>query len=144
VAKLDTMRLRYATATPALIPEYERIAGAEPSRLLTFHAPESIDAMAETGHAAVRLGALRPLLVTDPRLIEVGWVDEMLGHLRAQCVDARVWSGLTPNPKDHEIAAGYALGTRTRTTSSWWARRRRSRRSRRWCGRCTPMLRCWI
>ena len=116
-AKLDTMRSRYATATPALIPEYERIAGAEPSRLLTFHAPEivfGIDSMAEAAHAVVRLGALRPLLVTDPRLIEAGWVDEMLGHLRAQCVDARLWSGLTPNPKDHEIAAGYALGTRTR------------------------------
>ena len=27
--------------------------------------------------------------------------------MKAQGVDARVWSGLTPNPKDHEIAAGY-------------------------------------
>jgi len=111
VAKLHTMRSRYATATPALIPEYERIAaGAEPSRLLKFYAPEivfGIDSMAEAAHAAVRLGALRPLLITDPGLVEAGWVDEMLGHLSAQRVDARLWSGLTPNPKDHEIAAGY-------------------------------------
>ena len=64
------MRSRYATATPALIPEYERGgAGAQPGRLLKFHAPENvfgIDSMAEAAHAAVRLDALRPSLVTDP------------------------------------------------------------------------------
>jgi hypothetical protein len=66
------MRSRYATATPALIPEYERGgAGAQPGRLLKFHAPEivfGIDSMAEAAHAAVRLGALRPLLVPGPTL----------------------------------------------------------------------------
>lgn len=81
-----------------------------PTRLLKFHAPEivfGIDSMAEAAHAAVRLGGLRPLLVTDPGLIEAGWVRELVGHLRAQCVDAQVWSALTPNPKDHEITAGH-------------------------------------
>jgi 1,3-propanediol dehydrogenase len=81
-----------------------------PTRLLKFHAPEivfGIDSMAEAAHAAVRLGGLRPLLVTDPGLIEAGWVRELLGHLRAQCVQAQVWSALTPNPKDHEITAGH-------------------------------------
>ncbi len=63
--------------------------------------------MAEAAHAALRLGALRPLLVTDPGLIEAGWVKELLGHLKDQCVDARVWSAVTPNPKDHEITAGH-------------------------------------
>ncbi len=67
----NTMPSRYATATPALIPEYERGgAGAQPGRrLLKFHAPENvfgIDSMAEAAHAAVRLGALRALLVPDP------------------------------------------------------------------------------
>ncbi len=54
----------------------------QPGRLLKFHAPEivfGIDSMVEAAHAAVRLGALRPLLVTDPGLIEAGWVDEMVG-----------------------------------------------------------------
>jgi alcohol dehydrogenase class IV len=81
-----------------------------PSRLLKFHAPEivfGIDSMAEAAHAALRLGGLRPLLVTDPGLIEAGWVDELVGHLRAQGVEAKVWSALTPNPKDHEITAGH-------------------------------------
>jgi 1,3-propanediol dehydrogenase len=78
--------------------------------LLKFHAPEIVfgtDSMVEAAHAALRLGALRPLLVTDPGLIEAGWVAELVSHLKAQGVDARVWSGLTPNPKDHEIAAGH-------------------------------------
>ena len=81
-----------------------------PTRLLKFHAPEivfGIDSMAEAAHAAVRLGGLRPLLVTDPGLIEAGWVDELLGHLREQCVTPQVWSAITPNPKDHEITAGH-------------------------------------
>jgi alcohol dehydrogenase class IV len=104
----------------ALVPEYDGGAAgggasavapsAEPPRLLKFHAPEivfGIDSMVEAARAALRLGALRPLLVTDPGLIEAGWVAELVGHLRAQGVDARVWSALTPNPKDHEVAAGY-------------------------------------
>ncbi|MCV7045897.1 iron-containing alcohol dehydrogenase [Mycobacterium frederiksbergense] len=81
-----------------------------PSRLLKFHAPEivfGIDSMAEAAHAALRLGGQRPLLVTDPGLIEAGWVDELVGHLRDQGVQAQVWSALTPNPKDHEITAGH-------------------------------------
>ncbi len=81
-----------------------------PSRLLKFHAPEivfGIDSMAEAAHAALRLGGQRPLLVTDPGLIEAGWVDELVDHLRDQGVQAQVWSALTPNPKDHEITAGH-------------------------------------
>ncbi|NIH94762.1 1,3-propanediol dehydrogenase [Mycolicibacterium fluoranthenivorans] len=81
-----------------------------PSRLLKFHAPEivfGLDSMAEAAHAALRLGGLRPLLVTDPGLIEAGWVDELVVHLRGQGVQAQVWSALTPNPKDHEITAGH-------------------------------------
>lgn len=81
-----------------------------PTRLLKFHAPEivfGIDSMAEAAHAALRLGGQRPLLVTDPGLIEAGWVDELVGHLRDQGVQAHVWSALTPNPKDHEITAGH-------------------------------------
>src|SRR5690606_33751428 len=65
--------------------------------------------LVEAAHAAVRLGGVRPVLVTDPGLIEAGWVDELLGHLRDQGVDATVCAGLTPNPKDHEVAAGHEL-----------------------------------
>jgi len=111
LVEMRTVRdLGFATPPQELVPEYRRGATAQPSRLLKFHAPEivfGIDSMVEAAHAAVRLGALRPLLVTDPGLVEAGWADEMVAHLKDQCVDARVWSALTPNPKDHEIAAGF-------------------------------------
>ena len=80
------------------------------TRLLKFHAPEivfGIDSMAEAAHSALRLGGQRPLLVTDPGLIEAGWADELVDHLHEQGVQAQVWSALTPNPKDHEITAGH-------------------------------------
>lgn len=103
----EQVRSRY----PALLPESAHARRAQqPARLLKFHAPEIVfgfDSMVEAAHAAVRLGALRPMLVTDPGLIEAGWVDEMVGHLAAQGVQCRPWSALTPNPKDHEITAGY-------------------------------------
>ncbi|PRC50092.1 alcohol dehydrogenase, partial [Mycobacterium sp. ITM-2017-0098] len=79
-------------------------------RLLKFHAPEivfGIDSMVEAAHAAVRLGALRPMLVTDPgrdpSFLQVP--DHLVGPARFD--QAGVWSDLTPNPKDHEIAAGF-------------------------------------
>ncbi|MGB3482538.1 MAG: iron-containing alcohol dehydrogenase [Mycobacterium sp.] len=100
----------------ALVPEHDGHAhdgaAAEHPRVLKFHAPEivfGVDSMAEAAHAAVRLGALRPMLVTDPGLIEAGWVAELAGHLREQGITAQVWSELTPNPKDHEIQAGYEV-----------------------------------
>ncbi|MGN7778474.1 iron-containing alcohol dehydrogenase [Mycolicibacterium sp. 22603] len=86
------------------------VADRVPTRLLKFHAPEivfGIDSMAEAAHSALRLGGVRPLLVTDPGLIEAGWVDELVAQLRAQGVQPQVWSALTPNPKDHEITAGH-------------------------------------
>ena len=88
--------------------------GAHPPRaspaLAKFHAPEIVfgpGALAELGHCAGRLGARRPFLVTDPGLIEAGWVDEALGYLRQRGVQPTVWCDLTPNPKDHEIEAAF-------------------------------------
>ena len=68
LVRLDVMAPAQIAATTA--------ATAVPTRLLKFHAPEivfGIDSMAEAAHAAVRLGGLRPMLVTDPGLIEAGW-----------------------------------------------------------------------
>jgi 1,3-propanediol dehydrogenase len=102
---------REGTLTPgALRPESDHRLAAEHPRLLKFHAPEivfGIDSMAEAAHAAVRLGAVRPMLVTDPGLLEAGWPGELVGHLLEQGITAQVWSELTPNPKDHEVQAGH-------------------------------------
>ncbi len=81
-----------------------------PSRLAKFHAPEIVfgpGALAELGHCAARLGARRPFLVTDPGLIEAGWVDEAVAYLRQGGLRPAVWHDVTPNPKDHEIEAAF-------------------------------------
>ena len=72
-------------------------------RLAKFHPPEIVfgpGALAELGHCAVRLGARPPFLVTDPGLIEAGWVAEGTAHLRDAGLRPAVWHGVTPNPKD--------------------------------------------
>lgn len=80
-------------------------------RLSKFHAPEIVfgrESLAEAAHAAVRLGARRPFVVTDPGLVEAGWPAELLTHLAAARLTPVVWTDVTPNPKDHEIEAGHA------------------------------------
>ena len=75
-----------------------------------FHAPEvvfGLGSLGEAGFAAARLGARRPMVVTDPGIIEAGWCDELLGHLAGSRLTPVVWSDVTPNPKDHEIHAAY-------------------------------------
>ena len=86
----------------------------EPSatRLVKFHAPEIVfgpGSLAEAGYAAARLGARRPMVVTDPGLIEAGWVDELLRLLLEAGLSPVVWNDVTPNPKDHEVAKGYEV-----------------------------------
>lgn len=79
-------------------------------RTVKFHAPEivfGVGSLQEAAHAALRLGASRPMLVTDDGLIAAGWVDEFRHCLRECGLTASVWHGLTPNPKDHEITAGH-------------------------------------
>ena len=53
-----------------------------PMGLSKFHAPEIVfgdDSLPEAAHAALRLGARRPFVVTDPGLTEAGWPAELLG-----------------------------------------------------------------
>ncbi|QHE71659.1 Alcohol dehydrogenase [Rhodococcus sp. WAY2] len=79
-------------------------------RLVKFHAPEivfGIGSMVEAAHAVLRLGGSRPMLVTDSGLIDAGWAAELQDQLREQGLTPVVWSALTPNPKDHEVAAGH-------------------------------------
>ena len=82
----------------------------ETPRLAKFHVPEILfgpGSLSEAAHAAVRLGARRPLLVTDPGLCAAGWPHHLCAHLAEAGLRPSVWEGVTPNPKDHEIAAGH-------------------------------------
>ena len=104
------LRGSQALAHAPLVTEPDHSTPGDQPRLLKFHAPEivfGIDSLAEAAHAAVRLGAVRPMLVTDPGLIEAGWVAELVSHLAERGIDIQTWSAITPNPKDHEIAAGH-------------------------------------
>jgi alcohol dehydrogenase len=98
---------RSAAEPPDLAPA----AAAPALRLSKFHAPEIVfgpDSVQEAAHAARRLGARRPFVVTDPGLTEAGWPSELLRHLRAAGLFPQLWLDVTPNPKDHEIEAGFA------------------------------------
>jgi alcohol dehydrogenase class IV len=64
--------------------------------------------LAQVGQAARSQGGVHVLVVSDKNVAEAGWTGEILGHLAAAGVAAELWDGLTPNPKDHEVAAGCA------------------------------------
>lgn len=74
-----------------------------------FVAPEfifGVGARHRVGFYARNLNARRVMVVTDPGVIAVGWVAEVLADLEKEGIETRVFHGLTPNPKDHEVMAG--------------------------------------
>ncbi len=79
-------------------------------RLAKFHAPEIVfgpGSLPEAAHAAARLGARRPFVVTDPGLMAARWPAELIGQLRSAGLFPQLWHDVTPNPKDYEIEAGF-------------------------------------
>jgi alcohol dehydrogenase class IV len=64
--------------------------------------------LSQVGQATRRQGGVHVLVVSDHGVAQAGWTSEVLGHLAAAGVSAQLWDGLTPNPKDHEVAAGRA------------------------------------
>lgn len=96
-----------APGTPTRVPALDH----DGTGLVKFHAPEVVfgpGSLAEAGFCAGRLGARRPLVVTDPGIIEAGWVAQLVRHLVDAGLEPVVWSRVTPNPRDHEIRAAYA------------------------------------
>ncbi|RNI19837.1 iron-containing alcohol dehydrogenase [Flexivirga caeni] len=84
--------------------------GGVATGLVKFQAPEIVfgpGALAEAGYCALRLGARRPMVVTDEGIVDVGWAAELEKHLYDAGLTPVVVSGVTPNPKDREIAAAY-------------------------------------
>lgn len=93
-----------------VVPSETRTPAVPTPQLVKFHAPEVVfgtGSLGEAGYAAARLGARRPFVVTDPGIIEAGWVDELVGLLREEGLAPVLWSDVTPNPKDHEIRRAF-------------------------------------
>ncbi len=61
--------------------------------------------LSQVGDSLVRLGGQKIFLVTDPGVIEAGWVDKALSFLQQKNLTVEIWSRVTPNPKDHEVEA---------------------------------------
>lgn len=77
--------------------------------LRKFVAPEFIyglGAIDFVGRYAKNFGARNALVVSDPGVIAAGWTEKALASLAAEDIPAAVFDGVTPNPKDHEVAAG--------------------------------------
>jgi alcohol dehydrogenase class IV len=89
----------------------EVVPANSPSNVAKFLVPDvifGVGVLAEVGDAVRRQGGVNVFVVSDPGVAEAGWTAEALGYLKRAGVTARLWDGLTPNPKDHEVAAGCA------------------------------------
>ena len=96
-------------------PVSEEVVGTSSSHpVAKFLVPDvifGVGVLAEVGQAARRQGAVHVLVVSDREVAEAGWTGEVLRHLAEARVSAQLWNALTPNPKDHEVAAGCAAYT---------------------------------
>ena len=77
--------------------------------LLKFEMPEVIfgpGALTRIGQCAKRLGGERILLVTDPGVIEAGWLDEALRSFREEELEVAVYDNVVTNPRDFQVEEG--------------------------------------
>ncbi len=78
-------------------------------KLRKFIAPEivyGLGALHLAGHHARNFGASKALIVTDPGVQQAGWTGKVEASLRAEGIPYAVFSGVTSNPKDHEVMSG--------------------------------------
>lgn len=74
-----------------------------------FVSPEiifGVNALSQVGESALRLGANKVFVVSDPGVIQCGWVEQAVSYLQEAGLAYEVWSNLTSNPKDREVAEG--------------------------------------
>ncbi|MFP4106237.1 MAG: alcohol dehydrogenase-like regulatory protein ErcA [Phycisphaerae bacterium] len=77
--------------------------------LRKFLAPEFIfgwEARRLAGRFAHLLGVTKALLVTDEGVMQAGWAGQVQANLEQNGISTVLFSGLTSNPKDHEMMAG--------------------------------------
>ena len=80
--------------------------------LLKFEIPEIIyglGALSQIGQCAKRLGGERVMVVTDPGVIDAGWVDECAKFLDRADVKFIVYDNVVTNPRCYQVAEGATL-----------------------------------
>ena len=80
--------------------------------LLKFEVPEIIHgmgALSKIGLCAKRLGAERVLLVTDPGIIDAGWVDESIKYFEKEDLKYVIYDNVVTNPRDFQVEEGAQL-----------------------------------
>lgn len=80
--------------------------------LLKFEVPEiiyGIGALSQMGQCARRLGGERVLLVTDPGIVEAGWVDETIKVLEKEDLNYVVYDNVVSNPRDFQVEEGVQI-----------------------------------
>jgi len=77
--------------------------------LRKFVAPEFVfgaGAAMLTGQYAANLSIKKALVVSGPVLDKLGYPGKIIDSLKAEGVDSVLYTGVTPNPRDHEVMAG--------------------------------------
>ena len=80
-----------------------------------FVAPEfifGVGARRRVGFYARNMMARRVLIVSDDGVAQAGWLADVQADLREAGIEFVVFTGLSPNPRDHEVMAGAALYAR--------------------------------
>ena len=77
--------------------------------LRKFVAPEfvfGVDSRLSAGRYIKNLGAKKVLIVSDPGVIKAGWAKDIVEALNLESINHVVFSGISPNPRDHEVMTG--------------------------------------
>ena len=77
--------------------------------LRKFVAPEFIfgpEALQLVGRYLINFGAKKVLIVTDPGIIEAGWLTKLIALHSKEDIESAVYSEVSPNPRDTEVMAG--------------------------------------
>ncbi len=80
--------------------------------ILKFDIPEIIfgrGSLSKIGQCAARLGGEKVLVVTDPGIIEAGWVDKCLKYLSQERLSYVLYDNVVTNPRDFQVDQGIGL-----------------------------------
>jgi alcohol dehydrogenase class IV len=80
--------------------------------LLKFELPEIIygrGSLSQIGPCAKRLGGERILLVTDPGIVDAGWIDESVKYLQKEDLKYTLYDNVVTNPRCYQVDQGAEL-----------------------------------